>query len=33
LGFWLLVFGAMEIVLAFRLRSAGHAASHVAPAT
>ena len=33
LGFWLLVYGAMEIVLAFRLRSAGHAASHVAPAT
>jgi uncharacterized membrane protein HdeD (DUF308 family) len=33
LGLWLLVFGAMEIVLAFRLRSAGHAAARVAPAT
>ena len=33
LGFWLLVFGVMEIVLAFRLRSAGHAAARVAPAT
>jgi uncharacterized membrane protein HdeD (DUF308 family) len=33
LGLWLLLFGAMEIVLAFRLRSAGHAAAQVAPAT
>jgi uncharacterized membrane protein HdeD (DUF308 family) len=33
LGFWLLVYGIMEIVLAFRLRSVGHAATHVAPAT
>ena len=32
LGFWLLVFGVMEIVLGFRLRSAGHAAARVAPA-
>jgi uncharacterized membrane protein HdeD (DUF308 family) len=33
LGFWLLVFGIMEIVLAFRLRSAGQAATRVATAT
>jgi uncharacterized membrane protein HdeD (DUF308 family) len=33
LGFWLLAFGVMEIVLAFRLRSVGRAAAHVAPAT
>jgi uncharacterized membrane protein HdeD (DUF308 family) len=33
LGFWLLVYGVMEIVLAFQLRSAGHAAANVAPAT
>jgi uncharacterized membrane protein HdeD (DUF308 family) len=33
LGFWLLVYGVMEIVLAFRLRSAGHAATRMAPAT
>ena len=33
LGFWLLVFGIMEIVLAFRLRSLGHAAARIAPAT
>jgi len=33
LGFWLLVYGIMEIVLAFRLRSVGQAATRVAPAT
>lgn len=33
LGFWLLVYGIMEIVLAFRLRSLGHAAASVAAAT
>jgi uncharacterized membrane protein HdeD (DUF308 family) len=33
LGFWLLVFGIMEIVLAFRLRSVGQAATRVATAT
>jgi uncharacterized membrane protein HdeD (DUF308 family) len=33
LGFWLLVFGIMEIVAAFRLRSAGQAATRVATAT
>jgi uncharacterized membrane protein HdeD (DUF308 family) len=33
LGFWLLVFGGMEIVAAFRLRSAGQAAARVATAT
>jgi uncharacterized membrane protein HdeD (DUF308 family) len=33
LGFWLLVYGSMEIALAFRLRSAGQAATRVAPAT
>jgi uncharacterized membrane protein HdeD (DUF308 family) len=32
-GFWLVVFGIMEIVLAFRLRSLGHAAARIAPAT
>jgi len=32
LGFWLLVYGIMEIVLAFRLRSIGHAAARIAPA-
>jgi uncharacterized membrane protein HdeD (DUF308 family) len=30
LGIWLLVFGAMETMLAFRLRTAGHAASRFA---
>ena len=33
LGFWLLVYGIMEIVLAFRIRSVGHEATRVAPAT
>jgi uncharacterized membrane protein HdeD (DUF308 family) len=33
LGFWLLVYGIMEIVLAFRLRSVGHVAASVAAAT
>ena len=33
LGFWLLVFGVMEIMLAFRLRSVGQAATRTAPAT
>ena len=33
LGFWLLVYGIMEIVLAFRLRSVGQEAARVAPAT
>jgi uncharacterized membrane protein HdeD (DUF308 family) len=33
LGFWLLVFGVMEIVAAFWLRSAGQAATRVATAT
>ena len=33
LGFWLLVFGVMEIVAAFRLRSAGQAATRVATVT
>jgi uncharacterized membrane protein HdeD (DUF308 family) len=33
LGFWLIVFGVMEIVAAFRLRSVGHAAGRVATAT
>jgi uncharacterized membrane protein HdeD (DUF308 family) len=33
LGFWLVVFGIMEVVLAFRLRSLGHAAARIAPAT
>ena len=32
LGVWLLVFGVMEIVLAFRLRQAAHAAAHLAAA-
>ena len=33
LGFWLLLFGIMEVVLAFRLRAAGQAAARIAPAT
>jgi uncharacterized membrane protein HdeD (DUF308 family) len=33
LGFWLLVFGIMEVVLAFRLRQAGQAATRMATAT
>jgi uncharacterized membrane protein HdeD (DUF308 family) len=33
LGIWLLILGAMEIVLAFRLRSVGRMASQIAPAT
>jgi uncharacterized membrane protein HdeD (DUF308 family) len=33
LGLWLLLFGVMEIVPAFRLRSASHAAARVAPAS
>jgi uncharacterized membrane protein HdeD (DUF308 family) len=33
LGFWLLVYGIMEIVMAFQLRSLGHAAARIAPAT
>ena len=33
LGFWLLVFGIMEIVLALRLRQAGQAATRIATAT
>ena len=33
LGFWLLVLGVMEIVLAFRLRSVGRAAARFATAT
>jgi uncharacterized membrane protein HdeD (DUF308 family) len=33
LGFWLLVYGIMEIMLAFRLRSLGHAAARIATAT
>jgi uncharacterized membrane protein HdeD (DUF308 family) len=33
LGVWLLLYGVMEIVLAFRLRSLGQAATRVAPAT
>jgi uncharacterized membrane protein HdeD (DUF308 family) len=33
LGFWLLVYGIMEIMLAFRLRSLGHMAARIAPAT
>jgi uncharacterized membrane protein HdeD (DUF308 family) len=33
LGIWLLVFGIMEIVLAFQLRSVGQAAAHIVPAT
>jgi len=33
LGFWLLVFGVMEIVLAFQLRSFSNAAARIAPAT
>jgi len=33
LGVWLLVYGVMEIVLAFRLRSFGQAATRIAAAT
>jgi uncharacterized membrane protein HdeD (DUF308 family) len=33
LGFWLLLYGVMEVVLAFRLRSVGHAAARIATAT
>jgi len=33
LGFWLIVFGVMEIVAAFRVRSVGQAAGRVATAT
>ena len=33
LGFWLLLYGIMEVVLAFRLRSLGRAAARIAPAT
>jgi uncharacterized membrane protein HdeD (DUF308 family) len=33
LGVWLLLFGVMEIMLAFQLRSIGRAAGHVATAT
>lgn len=33
LGIWLLLFGVMEIMFAFRLRSVGQAATHAAPAT
>jgi uncharacterized membrane protein HdeD (DUF308 family) len=33
LGVWLLVLGVLEVVLAFRLRSAGQAAARIAPAT
>jgi uncharacterized membrane protein HdeD (DUF308 family) len=33
LGFWLLLFGIMEIVLAFRLRAVGQAATRMAAAT
>jgi uncharacterized membrane protein HdeD (DUF308 family) len=33
LGFWLIVFGVMEIVAAFRLRSVGQAAGRIATAT
>jgi uncharacterized membrane protein HdeD (DUF308 family) len=33
LGVWLLVYGAMEIVLAFRLRSLGQATTRIAAAT
>jgi uncharacterized membrane protein HdeD (DUF308 family) len=33
LGFWLLVFGIMEIMLAFRLRSVGQATARIVPAT
>ena len=32
LGVWLLVFGVMEVVLAFRLRSLRQAATRIAPA-
>jgi uncharacterized membrane protein HdeD (DUF308 family) len=33
LGFWLLVYGIMEIALAFQLRSVGHAAARISTAT
>jgi uncharacterized membrane protein HdeD (DUF308 family) len=33
LGVWLLVYGVMEIVLAFQLRSLGRAATRIATAT
>jgi uncharacterized membrane protein HdeD (DUF308 family) len=33
LGFWLLVYGIMEIVAAFRLRQAGQTATRIATAT
>ena len=33
LGFWLLLYGIMETVLAFQLRSVGHATTRAAPAT
>jgi uncharacterized membrane protein HdeD (DUF308 family) len=33
LGVWLVVYGIMEVVLAFRLRSVGSAAARLAPAT
>jgi uncharacterized membrane protein HdeD (DUF308 family) len=33
LGFWLVLYGVMEVVLAFRLRSAGQAAARIAHAT
>jgi uncharacterized membrane protein HdeD (DUF308 family) len=33
LGVWLLVFGVMEVALAFQLRGVGEAAARVAPAT
>jgi uncharacterized membrane protein HdeD (DUF308 family) len=33
LGVWLLVYGVMEIVLAFQLRSVGRAATRIATAT
>ena len=33
LGVWLLVYGVTEIMLAFRLRSLGQAATRVAPAS
>jgi uncharacterized membrane protein HdeD (DUF308 family) len=33
LGIWLLLFGVMEITLAFRIRAVGRAATHPAPAT
>jgi uncharacterized membrane protein HdeD (DUF308 family) len=33
LGFWLVLLGVMEVVLAFRVRSVGQAATRIAPAT